>query len=77
MDFATKVDRSSTVVYGKTTGKILDDSMDGTFRVIFQVECILKGPATARQINITRAGTNEGETRSCHLIWTLLSFQDK
>ena len=62
VDFATKIERSSTVVYGKTIGKILDDNMDGTFRVMFQVDCIFKGPATARQINITRAGKSEPDT---------------
>jgi hypothetical protein len=56
IDFATKVENSSFVVYGKSIGKTLDDGSDSTFHVQFQVFCILKGPVIERQINITQAG---------------------
>lgn len=59
VDFATKVDNSSIIVYGKTIGKNLYGSDDTMFFVQFQVDCILKGPAVERQINITRAGKIE------------------
>lgn len=56
VDFATKVDQSSIVVYGKTMAKMMNEESDAVFHVFFQVDCILKGPATLRQINITNAG---------------------
>lgn len=55
-DFATKVEKSSVVVYGKAMAKIMDEGSDSIFHVFYQVDCILKGPATLRQINITNAG---------------------
>jgi len=61
IDFATKVDKSSIVVYGKAMAKILDEGNDSIFHVFFQVDCVLKGPATLRQINITNAGRAEGK----------------
>ncbi len=42
IDFATKVDKSSVVVYGKAMAKILNDKTDSTFHIFFQVDCILK-----------------------------------
>ena len=56
VDFATKVEKSSVVVYGKTMAKIMNNGSDSVFYVFFQVDCILKGPATLRQINILNAG---------------------
>lgn len=56
VDFATKVNQSSIVVYGKTMAKMMNEESDSVFHVFFQVDCILKGPATLRQINITNAG---------------------
>ncbi len=56
VDFATKVDKSSVVVYGKPMAKIMNEGSDSAFHVFFQVDCVLKGPATLRQINITNAG---------------------
>jgi len=56
VDFATKVQNSSVVVYGKSMAKILNEGNDATFDILFQVDCILKGPATVRTINITNAG---------------------
>ncbi|CAF0873203.1 unnamed protein product [Rotaria sordida] len=61
IDFNTKVEKSSIVVYGKVMAKMLDEESDSTFHVFFQVDCILKGPATLRQINITNAGHIEGK----------------
>lgn len=61
IDFATKVEKSSVVVYGKTMAKIMNEGSDSIFHVFFQVDCILKGPATSRQINITNAGRAEGK----------------
>jgi len=61
VDFVTKVNQSSVVVYGKTMAKIMDEGSDATFHIFFQVDCIFKGPATARQINITNAGQREGK----------------
>ena len=63
VDFASKVEKSSIVVYGKAMAKMLTDGSDETFHVFFQVDCILKGPATLRQINITNAGTRVQEAR--------------
>jgi len=60
--FATKVENSSIVVYGKTTGKVLYPESDAMFFVLFQVDCVLKGPAIARHINITQAGQVKGKT---------------
>jgi len=60
-DFATKVEKSSVVVYGKTMAKIMNEGSDSVFHVFFQVDCILKGAATSRQINITNAGRVEGK----------------
>lgn len=62
IDFTTKVDKSSVVVYGKPMAKIMDEGSDSVFRVSFQVDCILKGPATLRQIDIIKAGRVEGKT---------------
>ena len=56
IDFATKVEKSSVVVYGKAMAKIMNEGSESVFHVFFQVDCILKGPATLRQINITNAG---------------------
>ncbi len=56
IDFATKVEKSSVVVYGKAMAKIMNERSDSTFHIFFQVDCVLKGPATLRQINITNAG---------------------
>jgi hypothetical protein len=56
IDFATKIEKSSVVVYGKTMAKIMNQGSESLFHVFFQVDCILKGPATLRQINITNAG---------------------
>ncbi len=56
IDFATKVGKSSVVVYGKAMAKIMNEGSDSIFHVFFQVDCVLKGPATLRQINITNAG---------------------
>jgi len=61
IDFATKVEKSSVVVHGKAMAKIMNEGSDSTFHVFFQVDCILKGPATLRQINITNAGRVEGK----------------
>ncbi|CAF2512113.1 unnamed protein product [Rotaria sp. Silwood2] len=61
IDFSTKIEKSSIVVYGKVMAKMLDEQSDSTFHVFFQVDCILKGPATLRQINITKAGHAEGK----------------
>jgi len=60
-DFATKVDKSSLVVYGKPMAKIMNEGSDSIFHIFFQVDCVLKGPATLRQINITNAGRAEGK----------------
>ncbi|CAF3501058.1 unnamed protein product [Rotaria sp. Silwood1] len=60
-DFKTKVEKSSIVVYGKVMAKMLDEESDSTFHVFFQVDCILKGSTTLRQINITKAGHVEGK----------------
>lgn len=62
VDFATKVNKSSVVVYGKSMAKMMNEGSDSVFHVFFQVDCILKGPATLRQINITNAGRVEGKT---------------
>jgi len=62
IDFATKVENSSFVVYGKSIGKTLDEGSDSTFHVQFQVFCIFKGSVMERQINITQAGQVEGKT---------------
>jgi hypothetical protein len=59
IDFATKVENSSFVVYGKSTGKALYDGSDSIFHVTFQVDCIFKGSPIARQINIIQAGKNK------------------
>jgi hypothetical protein len=56
IDFTTKVEKSPVVVYGKPMAKIMNEGSDSIFHVFFQVDCILKGPATLRQINITNAG---------------------
>ena len=56
VDFATKVEKSSIVVYGKAMSKALYEGNDSMFHVFYQVDCVLKGPATLRQINITNAG---------------------
>ena len=56
VDFATKVDKSSIVVYGKAMAKIMNEGSDAVFHVFYQVDCVLKGPTTLRQINITNAG---------------------
>jgi hypothetical protein len=61
VDFATKINQSSVVVYGKTMAKTMNEGSDSIFHVFFQVDCIFKGPATARQINITNAGQQEGK----------------
>jgi len=61
VDFATKVNQSSVVIYGKTMAKIMDETNDATYHIFFQVDCILKGAATARQINITQVGQREGK----------------
>ncbi|CAF0894008.1 unnamed protein product [Adineta ricciae] len=60
-DFATKVEKSSIVVYGKAMAKIMNEGSESIFHVFYQVDCILKGPATLRQINITNAGRVPGK----------------
>jgi len=60
-NFATKVENSSFVVYGKPTAKTLDETNDSMFYVTFQVDCIFKGPAISRHINITHAGQVQGK----------------
>jgi len=62
IDFATKVENSSVVVYGKTKSKILYEGNDSMFYATFQVDCILKGPVTERDINITQAGRGLNKT---------------
>jgi len=59
IDFATKVENSSFVVYGKSIGKTLYQGNDSMFYVTFQVDCILKGPVIPGQINITQAGKTQ------------------
>jgi hypothetical protein len=59
VDFTTKVDKSSVVVYGKPMAKTMNEGSDSVFHVFFQADCVLKGPATLRQINITNAGKIE------------------
>jgi len=61
INFATKVDNSSIVVYGKTLGKLLYAEDDAKFYVLFQVDCIFKGPEIDKQINITQAGYVKGK----------------
>jgi len=61
IDFATKVDKSSVVVYGKAMAKTMNEGSNSVFHVFFQVDCVLKGPATLRQINITNAGRVESK----------------
>ena len=56
IDFVTKVENSSIVVYGKTMGKTLHETSDSAFHVSFRVDCILKGPTTERHITISKAG---------------------
>lgn len=56
IEFSTKVENSSFVVYGKSIGKSLYDGSDSIFYVTFQVDCIFKGLAIERHINITNAG---------------------
>lgn len=56
VNFNTKLEKSTIVVYGKTMAKIMNEGSESIFSVSFQVDCILKGPATVRQINITNAG---------------------
>ncbi|CAF3627747.1 unnamed protein product [Rotaria sordida] len=58
-DFATKVENSSIVVYGKAIEKKLEKENGSTVHLLFQVDCILKGPAIPRQINITGVGLAE------------------
>jgi len=61
IDFVTKVEKSSVVVYGKAMAKTMNEGSDSIFHVFFQVDCILRGPATLRQINITNAGRVESK----------------
>ena len=56
IDFATKVENSSFVVFGMSKQKTLADGSDSMFHVNFQVDCIFKGPAMPKMINITQAG---------------------
>lgn len=56
VDFATKVDKSSIVVYGKAMSKEFYEGSETVFHVFYQVDCVLKGSATLRRINITNAG---------------------
>lgn len=60
VDFKTKVQNSTIVVYGKSMAKTLNEGSDSVFHISFQVDCILKGPPTARQINITNTGRVPG-----------------
>ena len=62
VDFNTKLEKSTVVVYGKTMAKIMNEGSESIFSVSFQVDCILKGPATVRQINITNAGNSNQES---------------
>ncbi len=59
VNFTTKVQNSSFVVLGKTHGKLLDPQSDTMFSVSFQIECIFKGPAIPKYINISNAGKIE------------------
>lgn len=59
IDFTTKVENSSFVVFGKSKGKTLAEGSDSVFHVNFQVDCIFKGPAIPSVINITQAGRNK------------------
>jgi hypothetical protein len=59
INFTTKVQNSSFVVLGKSMGKTLDPQSDTMFYVAFQVDCIFKGSAIPRHINITNAGKIE------------------
>ena len=59
VNLTTKVQNSSFVVLGKTKTKTLDSRSDTMFWVIFEVECIFKGPAIPTYINITNAGKIE------------------
>jgi hypothetical protein len=59
IEFATKVENSSFVVLGKSLEKALDHRSDTMFYVIFEVDCIFKGLAIPRHINITHAGKIE------------------
>jgi hypothetical protein len=59
IEFATKVENSSFVVLGKSLEKALDQRSDTMFYVIFEVDCIFKGLAIPRRINITYAGKIE------------------
>ncbi|CAF0787592.1 unnamed protein product [Rotaria sordida] len=61
-DFATKVENSSIVVYGKAIEKKLEKENGSTVHLLFQVDCILKGPAIPRHINITGVGLPEDKT---------------
>lgn len=56
VDFATKVDKSPIVVFGKAMSKEFYEGSESVFHVFYQVDCVLKGPATLRRINITNAG---------------------
>lgn len=56
IDFDTKLANSSVVVYGKAMAKKVDEENHSKFVVYYQVDCILKGPATLRQIEIKNAG---------------------
>lgn len=56
IDFASKVENSSFVVFGMSKQKTLADGSDSMFHVNFQVDCIFKGPPIPRMINITQAG---------------------
>jgi len=59
INFETKIENSSFVIYGKSTGKTLYPGNDSMFYITFQVECIFKGPIIPREINITQAGKIE------------------
>ncbi|CAF2054935.1 unnamed protein product [Rotaria magnacalcarata] len=66
IDFATKVENSSIVVYGKANGIKLDINNRLIFNVTFEVDCILKGSRVPRYITITQAGIVENKT-SCQV----------
>lgn len=56
VDFATKVENSSIVVYGQAEGKDYNISNPSIFNVKFRVDCILKGPPMPKYIMISQAG---------------------
>lgn len=56
IDFASKVENSSFVVYGRAMKKEVNQNNRLIFRVEFEIDCILKGAVIPRYINIIEAG---------------------